>query len=186
MVVPSNPLRREVGSPHQCPLGVGSKLPLPLYADVRLHIPMTHNHGRPMVPESIDYISVDRYNTNGTVEEESDRAWYNGRIYPKLHPHQGVFLVPGIFASDPVNCLKNNVSCPLEDQAEQIVNKLQDFLVWAQEDYKVVGFNPWHFNNRTVNQGYIKGYDDRLGAVSMPSVVDKLQEIGTYIMNMTA
>ena len=32
---------------HQCPLEVGSKLPLPLYADVRLHIPMTHHHGRP-------------------------------------------------------------------------------------------------------------------------------------------
>ena len=31
------------------PLGVSSKLPLPLYADVRLHIPMTHNNdvGRP-------------------------------------------------------------------------------------------------------------------------------------------
>ena len=28
--------------PHQRRLGVGSKLPLPLYADVRLRIPMTH------------------------------------------------------------------------------------------------------------------------------------------------
>jgi hypothetical protein len=155
----------------------------------------------PMVPASIDYISVDRYNPNGTVEEESDRDWYNRRIYPKLHPHQGrtifsccalllyshavlscctlmlyshavlsccftptvmllyvgVFLVPGVFASDPVNCQKNNVSCPLKDQADQIVIKLQDFLVWAQEDYKVVGVNPWHFNNRSANQGYKKG-----------------------------
>ena len=51
----TEPLRRKlgaphpskgVGAPHQCPLGVGTKLPLPLYADVRLHIPMTHNHGR--------------------------------------------------------------------------------------------------------------------------------------------
>ena len=147
----------------------------------------TNENGRmkewPMVPSSIDYISVDRYSLNGTVEEVSDRSWYNRRIYPKLHPHQGVFLVPGIFASDPVNCQKNNVSCPLKDQADQIVIKLQDYLVWAQEDYKVVGVNPWHFNNRSVNQGYIKGYDDRLGAVSMPSVVDKLKEIGTFIMN---
>ena len=43
----TDPLRRGVGAPHQCPLGVGSKLPLPLYADVRLHIPMTHHNGRP-------------------------------------------------------------------------------------------------------------------------------------------
>ena len=33
-----------VDAPHQCPLGVGSKLPLPLYADVRLHILMTHHN----------------------------------------------------------------------------------------------------------------------------------------------
>ena len=37
------PVESGVDAPHQCPLGVGSKLPLPLYADVRLHIPMTHN-----------------------------------------------------------------------------------------------------------------------------------------------
>ena len=30
----TDPLRREIGAPHQCPLGVGSKLPLSLYADV--------------------------------------------------------------------------------------------------------------------------------------------------------
>jgi len=34
MVVPSTPLRKGVGTPHQCPLGVGSKLPLLLDADV--------------------------------------------------------------------------------------------------------------------------------------------------------
>ena len=35
-------LKRGVGAPHQCPLGSVGELPLPLYADVRLHIPMTH------------------------------------------------------------------------------------------------------------------------------------------------
>ena len=35
-----------LGASHQCPLEVGRKLPLPLYADVRLLIPMTHNHAR--------------------------------------------------------------------------------------------------------------------------------------------
>ena len=43
----TDPLRRRgVGAPHQCPLGVGSTLPLPQYANVRLHITMTHNDGR--------------------------------------------------------------------------------------------------------------------------------------------
>ena len=32
-----------VRAPNQCPVGVSGKLPLPLYADVRLYIPMTHH-----------------------------------------------------------------------------------------------------------------------------------------------
>ena len=46
MVVPSTPLRRWIGAPHQCHLEVGSKLALPLFVDVRLHIPMTHRNDR--------------------------------------------------------------------------------------------------------------------------------------------
>ena len=39
----TNLLRRGVGAPHQCSLElVASKLPLPFYADLRLHVPMTH------------------------------------------------------------------------------------------------------------------------------------------------
>ena len=40
----SDPPSRGVGAPHQCPLGsVASYL---IYADVRLHIPMTHHNDR--------------------------------------------------------------------------------------------------------------------------------------------
>lgn len=39
--------KRGSAHPTNLPLRVGSKLPLPLYADVRFHIPMTHNNGRP-------------------------------------------------------------------------------------------------------------------------------------------
>lgn len=35
-----------VGAPYQCPSQVGSKLPLPLYADVRLHILVTRCYNR--------------------------------------------------------------------------------------------------------------------------------------------
>ena len=37
-------LGRGVGAPPSVFSRVGSKLPLPLYADVRLHIPMTHRN----------------------------------------------------------------------------------------------------------------------------------------------
>lgn len=139
--------------------------------------------GWPMVPKSLDYISVDFYdehNTNGSAEVEKNRAYYHETIYPRLHPHQGVMFVPGIFASDPAHCKEGNVSCPLDQQAEQIVAKLDGFFAWAKSDTNVVGFNPWHFSNRSTPQ--LKGWwDQRLGAISMPSVVSKLREIGSWI-----
>eukprot|EP00463_Aulacantha_scolymantha_P002486 TRINITY_DN3237_c0_g1_i1.p1 TRINITY_DN3237_c0_g1~~TRINITY_DN3237_c0_g1_i1.p1 ORF type:complete len:227 (-),score=14.73 TRINITY_DN3237_c0_g1_i1:2-682(-) len=134
----------------------------------------------PMVPESLDFISIDFYdehNTNGTHEVELNWNYYNKVIYPKLHSHQGVLFVPGIFASDPVHCTEGNVSCPLDKQAEQIVIKLDGFFKWAKTDTRVAGFNPWHFSNRSHAQ--LHGWwDQRLGAVSMPTVMAKLEEIG--------
>jgi hypothetical protein len=136
-----------------------------------------------MVPASLDYISMDRYdakNTNGSYEIFAVKEFYTGKLYPKLHPHQGVFIVPGIFANDPVHCQQNNVSCPLEGQAEQVVIKLDGFFDWAMQDDKIAGFNPWHFNNRSVPQ-WGGAYNQQLGGVSMPTVVGKLKEIGEYI-----
>jgi hypothetical protein len=74
------------------------------------------------------------------------------------------------------------VSCPLEGQAEQVVIKLDGFFDWAMQDDKVIGFNPWHFNNRSVPQ--LGGaYNLQLGGVAMPTVVHKLKEIGEYIIS---
>ena len=135
------------------------------------------------VPFGLDAISVDFYdekNTNGTAEVDKNKKFYREVIFPRLHPHQQALFVPGIFASDPTHCADTGVSCPLDAQAKQIVTKLDGFFQWAKDEARIVGFNPWHFNNRSHPQ--LKGsYDQRLGAVSMPSVVAKLQEIGTYI-----
>ena len=136
------------------------------------------------IPEDLDLISVDFYdehNTNGTAEVEQNRKYLLEKLYPKLHPHQGVIFVPGIFASDPVHCREGNVSCPLDAQAAQIVIKLDGFFNWAKSDSKIYGFNPWHFNNRSSPQ--LPGWwDQRLGASSMPTVVSKLREIGQYMI----
>jgi len=135
------------------------------------------------IPEELDYISLnyyDEHNTNGTGEADKDRFFYETHVYPKLHPHQGVLLVPGIFASDPVHCTQGNVSCPLDKQAAQVVQKLDKMFSWAKEDPRVRGFNPWHFSNRTGPQ--LGGWwDQRLGAVAMPTVVSKLREIGMHV-----
>lgn len=100
----------------------------------------------PSIPISLDYISIDFYdehNTNGSHEVYLNKQYYTKTIFPKLHPHQGVFFVPGIFASDPVHCTAGNVSCPLDAQAQQIVEKLDGFFEWAKVEPRVAGFNPW-------------------------------------------
>lgn len=54
MVMHRPPLEEGVGTTTiRVPLGVGRKLPLPLYADARFHIPMTH---------CIDRYGQSRYN----------------------------------------------------------------------------------------------------------------------------
>ena len=137
----------------------------------------------PAVPASLDYISIDFYdehNTNGSAEVTKDRQFYERIMYPKMAPHQGVLLVPGVFASDPAHCRAGNVSCPLDAQAAQVVAKLDGMFAWAKEDGRVAGFNPWHYANRSTPQ--LAGWwDQRLGAIAMPSVVRKLREIGRYM-----
>ena len=45
--LPPNPTTTSLFVNSRTLMGFDSKLPLPLYADVRLHIPMTHHHDRP-------------------------------------------------------------------------------------------------------------------------------------------
>ena len=42
-------------------------------------------------------------------------------------------------------------------------------------------FNPWHFNNRSKPQHRLP-CDMQLGAVAMAGVVDRLQQIGSYVI----
>ena len=110
-----------------------------------------------------------------------NRKFYEEEIFPRLRPRQKALFVPGVFASSPSHCASENVSCPLASQAEQIVIKLEGFFRWAKNDSRVAGFNPWHFGNRSSPQ-FGGAYDQRLGAISMPSVLDKLREIGRYVI----
>ena len=130
-----------------------------------------------------DAVSQDFYdekNTDGAAEVAKNRQFYEQEIFPRLRAHQKALFVPGVFASSPSHCAKYNVSCSLASQAEQIVIKLDGFFLWAKNDTRVIGFNPWHFGNRSSSQ-FGGAYDQRLGAISMPNVLDKLREIGKYI-----
>ena len=62
-----------------------------------------------------------------------------------------------------------------------LVDKLDGYFEWAKSDKRIAGFNPWHFNNRSNPQAG-GACDMELGAVAMPSVYAKLQEIGKFIL----
>jgi len=88
-------------------------------------------------------------------------------------------LVPGIFACS------NLTYFPLDEQAANLVDKLDGYFEWAKTDTRIAGFNPWHFNNRSSPQ-HGEPCDMELGAVAMPSVLAKVQEIGRYILNVSS
>lgn len=133
------------------------------------------------VPKDIDLISVDVYSgylvgSNGTQEVKSAKKVYEGRLFPKLQPHQRVMVVPGVFAC-------SNLSYyPLAAQSVQMVAKLDGYFEWAKAEPRIAGFTPWHFLNRTSPQAG-PPCDMSLGAVAMPKVVAKLAEIGQFIIN---
>lgn len=57
------------------------------------------------VPPALDYISIDMYHMEPVSGNFAltVKAFYTKYIYPKLAPHQHVWLVPGAFASN-VRC----------------------------------------------------------------------------------
>ena len=53
-------------------------------------------------------------------------------VYPKLQPHQRVFVVPGLFGEK------------VDDATDTaLVAKFDNYWAMAQKDKRVVGLNPW-------------------------------------------
>jgi hypothetical protein len=68
--------------------------------------------------------------------------------------------------------------------ASRTVAKLSAWMDYAQSEPRIIGFNPWHFNNREVGPGaHGAPCGMNVGALAMPSVVDKLSEIGRTIQS---
>ncbi len=136
------------------------------------------------VPASIDLVSVDLYDLrddDGRREVARARSFYERYLYPKMGAHQRAIGVPGTFASDPAGCAAKNVSCPLAAQAAQVVAKLDGYFAWGTSDARLVGYNPWHWRNRSSSMDPGSAWDLALGAVAMPDVVARLRAMGEYI-----
>lgn len=119
---------------------------------------------------------MDVYDTNnGTHAAQITIDSYTKYVFPRLGKDQRVILVPGV-----MGC--NYTQSTLDTNAQQIIDDLNVLFDWAKNETRVAGFNPWHFNNRSTNQA-APPCNMKPGAVVMPSVVDKLKEIGQYIMS---
>ena len=98
---------------------------------------------------------------------------YNDILFPKLHSHQQVLLVAGVFACT------NFTYFPLPLQDRNVAEKLEAYFTWAQAEPRIAGFNPWHFNNRSSPQAH-GACDMELGAVALPRTMATLKEIGKH------
>eukprot|EP01050_Picozoa_sp_SAG11_P008995 SAG11_NODE_821_length_7010_cov_9.308783_5_plen_321_part_00 len=136
------------------------------------------------IMKAMDYFSYDRY--RGYKDEASvSRAWAEANLYPHMRPNQKLLLVPGLYATDPVHCIrfsaKGNFSCPLDKREDELVLKLLDFWEWAKNDTRVIGFKPWHL--ASFAEGNNPVFALTIGAYQMPRVMALLIRIGRQIVD---
>merc|ERR1712232_153683 len=92
------------------------------------------------VPEAFDYVSTDNYLPYG--EYNSARMFYKKFLYPKMHPHQHVWIIPPVY--------NNSGSCPGQTGSIAaldacILNQTIQYLRWADDDLRVTGIDGFHF-----------------------------------------
>ena len=117
------------------------------------------------LPAAIDAISLDGYcpstpNGCSTAAQEAIlmRHIYTTQLFPRLLPHQRVFVVPGLFAT-----------APIAHQDDQLVLKWKGYLRWMAKEPLIIGVNSWHYDTWAG--------DDGLGAGAFPKT---LQAVGAF------
>ena len=116
------------------------------------HIPASMN---------ITGTSIDLYNRDSS-DIAPTMALYKSDLFPKLLPHQSVWLLPGTFGD-----LKNRHA-----NDTQVAARLAKYWHWAQTDTRISGISPFVYFNGT--------YGD-LGAEGLPQSLAVLKRIGTCV-----
>eukprot|EP00041_Stephanoeca_diplocostata_P017239 m.343839 g.343839 ORF g.343839 m.343839 type:complete len:114 (-) comp20635_c0_seq5:454-795(-) len=93
---------------------------------------------------------------------------------------RSVFLVPGAYTTGH-DISKSPWCCggsTLHDCDVCMVNRTRDFFAWAQEDERVTGLAPWHWDSRGVDE--VSAYKE-IGVVDMPLLKAEWRTIGRAI-----
>jgi hypothetical protein len=140
----------------------------------------------PHVPASLDFVSVDVYcyydggrcssaecpgGASDTCEVTTAKHFYEQYIFPKLSPHQRVWLVPGLFAKiEPAPSYATSLAYSVNETAQ--LAKLAAYATWTSEEERIVGWMPYHYFNRLWNPSPASG---SWGAEVMPHALQFLK-----------
>jgi hypothetical protein len=116
----------------------------------------------PHIPAALDFVSVDVYchydggrcasaacpgGPSEVCEVASARRYYEAFVFPKLSPHQRVWLVPGLFAAiKPAPSYAQSLASSVNDTAQ--LAKLRGYAAWTAAEPRIVGWMPYHLSSR--------------------------------------
>ena len=103
------------------------------------------------ISAGLDYWGCDFYdgfNINASWEVAVVKATYEAELFPRLHPGQRVFVVPGVFGCVPEGTPGHAIPS-MEVQAATLVDKLHQYVAWAAAEPRIIGIHSWHFRNRS-------------------------------------
>ena len=156
-----------------------------------------------MIPAGLTLVSLDNYALANATDMRTHRVtpWWEAevdkvrKLYQlafrgRLHPHQRLLVVPGLYGNDSATAAEH----ALHDQ--QLVKKIELYWDWIQNDTNIIGMCPYHWQDTPdppqPGSGPVQCYDpDKLpgncghvgelfglGAKNYPALIAKLRDIG--------
>ena len=132
---------------------------------------------------------VDEYGTNETAWH---RQFYERYVFPSLHPHQRVAVVPGLFGCDVGDkgrctnsleqaqgqclCSVSGHNLSHTAQADGLIAKLRSYLGWAAAETRIVGVNPWHYYHIGPASRPYPQYHE--GVAAFPTLIAEMLRLG--------
>ena len=124
-------------------------------------VPINITHG---IPPALNATSVDIYDWSNSTSGRNlvpgkVRPYYESQLYPRAHPGQRFFQVPGSASST------HNAACDAACYEAAVMHDADEYLRWLQEDPLVAGMMPWIWKN--CGRGCIPPKDE-IGTENMP------------------